>query len=162
VESVLWHLDSRYKIDVWIPYDDICTQGIRMMGGVCMDTFVHQLSVWCLVSVKWHLYTRYPIDEWSLYGHIFTPVVRLIWWVCIVTSVHKISDTCVESVRRHICTQGIRLMFGVSMDTSVHNISDWLVESACTKNYTSFQTDVWSLYSYICNLDIRLMPGVCI
>jgi hypothetical protein len=52
-------------------------------------------------------------------------------------------------------------MCGVCMETSVHQLSPWCEESLFRHQYTSCQTDVWSLYGQICTQDIRLMFGVC-
>jgi hypothetical protein len=145
VESVSIHLYTSYRTYVWRLYGHICTQGIRLMCGVCMDTSVHRLLDWCVKSLWTHMYTRCHTDLWILYGNICTPVVRLIYGVCIVTSVLQIYDWCVDS----------------RMKISAHKLSDWCVEYAWTQFYTICQTDVWSLYSDNCTQDIRLMCGVC-
>jgi hypothetical protein len=145
-ESVFRYLYTSYQTNVWSLYGDICTQDIRLMCGVCMDSSVLTLSDWCVKSVLTHLYTRYQIDVWSLYGDIYTPVVWLMCGVCMDTTVHKVSDWYLES----LCM------------TSVHKLSDWCDEFVWTHLYTSCQIDVWSLHGHICTQDISLMCGVCL
>jgi hypothetical protein len=50
-------------------------------------------------------------------------------------------------------------MCGVCIVSSVHKISDWCVESVWRYLYTSWQTDVWSLYGHNFTQVIRLMCG---
>jgi hypothetical protein len=52
-------------------------------------------------------------------------------------------------------------MFGSCIDTSVHQLSDWCLESVWTQQYTSYQTDVCSLYGDISIPVVRMMFWVC-
>jgi hypothetical protein len=147
------------------------------MCGVCMDTSVHKISVWCVESVWRLLYTSCQTDVYYLYGYICKPNCG----VTIVTAVLQISNWYSESVWRYlytryqtyvwslygviitpvvrlmcgvlyrdICTQAVRLMCGICIVTSVFQISDSFVESLWRYLYTRCQTVVWSLYEHIC------------
>jgi ribosomal protein S27AE len=129
VDSVHSYLYTSCQTDVWSLYGYICTQVIRLMFGICMET-----------SVK-----RYQTEVWSLHAHICTQDIRLRCGVCMEISVHMFSDwyvesewthqykryqTAVWSLYGHIFTQDIRIM----------------KESVWRQFYTSCQTEVWSLY----------------
>jgi hypothetical protein len=77
---------------MWILYGDVCTQVIRVMCGVCMDTSLHNISEKYVDSLWRLLYKRYQTDIWNLYGVICTPDIRLMCEDSMETSVHKLSD----------------------------------------------------------------------